>query len=238
MKTFLYTISDFKENAIDCINLLLSSITFNIDVDFAIVSNKTPSQSIKYNIVFDDSIQSEYIGQLKYSKKIPQNYDYYIYLDSDILYFDQISKLIDTTKAFTIVRENYKIQKNPWHYFQYAPEKDKSDIINAEALNAGSFAFSASQYSAIEEMYDLCTKYYKNDIYHDVRLEQCIYNYVIHKATQFNLNHCHDITGSVELFASNKNKIPNKSLYHFCGFDNTMKSKITNMRTFYDKYFQ
>jgi hypothetical protein len=235
MKILLYTISDFKPYALECIELLLQSITFDISCDFCIVSN-TKNTDTKHKIITDNSLESPYIGYIKYSPSLPNNYDYYLYLDSDILYFDKISKLLPINSDFMIVKENRKIGTDNWYYFQYVESKDSETLQNSQAVNAGSFCYTNNQIRFINEIYELYGKYYKNNIDHDVRLEQSIYNYIINKKNNYQLNHCHDITHIVELYAGVKPIDFNKKLYHFCGFTNEMFSKFHYMKEFYDKY--
>jgi hypothetical protein len=238
MKVLLYTISDLKIDSIRCVDLLLSSIVYDIEYDFYIISNKPSSNRIAYNLIIDDVLPSNYIGYLKYSEKLPDNYDYYIYLDSDILYFDKLSKLIDGTKEFSVVAENYEVGNGEWFYFKYS-NLDEQNTINfkkSKALNAGSFAFKRSSKNTMHLARSLYNTYHNNDIDHDVKLEQCIFNYIIHSNTNYILDNCFNITNTVELFASNKPPKENKKLYHFCGFTNEMGSKYRSMKEFYDKY--
>jgi len=87
-------------------------------------------------------------------------------------------------------------------------------------------------------MYETYHSTKKNNIDHDVRLEQSIFNLFINLQSNYTLSNCYDITNIVELFASEKNPMSNKKLYHFCGFSNEMSSKFYYMKEFYDKYTQ
>jgi hypothetical protein len=240
MKIFLYTISDYKPYSIDCIDLLLSSIIFDIDYDFFIVSNNEGISNNKYQTILDNNeLSKEYIGYLKYSPLIPKNYDYYIYLDSDILYFDKLSNLFNMEYSFSIVKENPNtISDHDWYYFKYhtLDENNTQKLKNSYALNAGSFAIRGSEIFTIDQMYNLYKSHFNNDIGHDVRLEQSIYNYIIHSTSCYDLSKCYDITDTVKLFASNTQQASDKKLYHFCGFTNEMASKYKYMKEFYDKY--
>jgi hypothetical protein len=234
-KICLYTISDFKNKCIDCIELLLKSIKKDINYDFFIISNN--KQKSIYPVIVDTNNLSEYIGYLKYSSLIPKNYEYYIYLDSDILYFDSILSMIDYNKSFTVVKEPSLIDKNEWYYFQYLQDsKDQQILQNCQALNAGSFAFKRNMSNIIDTIYALYKKHNTNDIPHDVKLEQSIFNYVLYKQSDFTLENCKDITDIVQLFASDVEPSDNKKLYHFCGFSNEMASKYNRMKNFYDQY--
>lgn len=237
MKICLYTVSNFNPGSLDCINLLIDSITDN-DYNFYILSNNTFYSNTNYNIVYDTTIVSDYVGYLKYSPNIPKDYDYYVYLDSDILLFDKISSLVCANKEFSIVREKCLVSENKeWFYFNHILDReDIYKIQNAQALNAGSFAFRHDQFSVIEKIYTYYKTYHNHNTNHNVRLEQGIYNFVINKHSDYQLKNCYDITDKAVLFASNKEFIDNKTLYHFCGYTNEMITKYNNMKAFYDKY--
>lgn len=233
MKILLYTISDFTAMSIECIELLLSSIVFDISVDFMIVSS-AKTYHPNYSIIYTDQ-KSNYIGSLKYAPEIPDHYDYYLYLDSDILYFDKISHLINFDKKYTLVYEDSKINKNPWWYFRYS-NTDTTMLEQSQALNAGSFAFARSEYSILNDIYTTYYQYATNNISNNAKLEQSIFNYYIYKYLNFTTENIHDITNITQLFASDYPLQNNKTLYHFCGFTNTMISKYNNMKQKYDLY--
>lgn len=235
MKICLYTISNFGTKAIDCIDLLLNSISTNSVYDFFIISNILNIEC-NYKVVIDTSIDSNYIGYLKYSSCIPKEYDYYIYLDSDILCFDSLESLVSFDKDFSITKENSLVYTHEWYYYQYVNNQDSIPLQKAQALNAGSFAFSYNQFDKISTIYDYYKKYQNNDLLHNVKLEQTIYNYVLNKQSSYTLQNCYDITDKVQLFASKTVPQSDKTLYHFCGFTNEMNTKYHYMKDFYDKY--
>lgn len=240
MKIVLYTISDFKEKSIDCIKLLLSSMIEDIDYDFYVITNKSNIEC-EFDTLHDCST-NKYVGYLKYATNLfSKTYDYYIYLDSDILYFDKLSKLLPQKpqEIFSIVKEeNTKVKDSDWYNFQYGPEEEMSIIRNLPALNAGSFAFRHDKKDSLFEAYELYHRYANKNIAHDVKLEQSIYNYTIYKNINFDLLNCHDLTTITKLFATNSTQQKEKTLYHFCGFSNKMTDKFTNMKNFYDRYTQ
>lgn len=239
MKICLYTISNFSIGAISCINLLLKSLSYNNYSDFFIISNYIDN-SCPYNIILDTKNNSNYIGYLKYSPNIPKGYDYYIYLDSDILYFDSLESLISPDKSFSVVKENCLIKENKdWFYFKHIHSTYEEKLIeNCSALNAGSFAFNSEQINNIQSVYYYYQKYKNNDIMHNAQLEQSIYNFIIHRQTKYSLDNCYDLTDKTLLFASQKQQEQTKKLYHFCGFSNEMLSKYKNMKNFYDNYIR
>ena len=84
-KTLVYTVSDFSPYAEECINMLVDNMEMNENMDFCVVANKYPSSLFKHNVI-QASHNLNYIGFLKYFPKLPE-YEQYIYLDSDILFF-------------------------------------------------------------------------------------------------------------------------------------------------------
>lgn len=228
MKTLLYTVSDFKNHAIDCIDLLINNIK-DYDFDFAIVSNQ--NIDCKYKIILDEK-KYEYIGFLKYSEQIPNGYNQYIYLDSDILYFGHSKDLVDDSKEFSIVKEKL-LMNNEW--FKY-PYNDSFEYINKSSsnlgLNAGTFAYK--NISFLQNVRNLYEPFISQDIHLDARLEQSSYNFALSHAVDFDFNRCHDLTNKTVLFADQHEFSTEKSIYHFCGFSNEMNSKFLKMKRFYD----
>lgn len=236
MKILLYTISDFKPFSLECIDLLLSSITKDICYDFCIISNTAiDNHSTKHNILIDSELKSNYIGYLKYSPKIPPDYDYYIYLDSDILYFDKLSKLIRLDKKYTLVYENEKINRNPWWYFHHSGS-DTTLLEKSQAINAGSFCFAKSEYPILKDIYNTYANHITDDVHSNAQLEQSIFNYYIYNYTNFETHYVYDISSFAQLFASNYPIQNDKKLYHFCGFTNEMASKYIRMKKFNESY--
>lgn len=235
MKVCIYTISDLKEYSIKCIDLLVSSLNTNIPYDFFVISNK--NEACKYSLIYDTNYFSDYVGYLKYSPLIPKNYQYYIYLDSDILYFDKISLLIPYNQKFSLVKEHCTISTNDWYYFDKVTDNTDRDLLQkCQAINAGSFAYSSDMLESLTKAYSMYSEHHNNDNLFNAKLEQQLYNYIVHKFFAFDVSQCKDITPITELFAQHKEPSDNKTLYHFCGFSGEMVSKYHFMRDFYDKY--
>ena len=168
------------------------------------------------------NLKSFNIIYTKYTELLPDTYDYYIYLDSDILFFDKLESII-SDKDYSIVTEKKigQIKDNPWFAYRNATNEEKLDFTKIAPINAGTFAFSKftifTQFSAIE----------------NVQFEQSCFNYSIYKLCGINYDSCYDISDKIELFAKT---ITNKQVYHFCGFTNEMASKYIRMKNFYDQY--
>jgi lipopolysaccharide biosynthesis glycosyltransferase len=229
MKTLLYTVSDFKNSALDCIEMMLKNIKGS-EFDFAIVSNK--EVDCRHKIILDQKPYN-YIGFLKYSENLPKEYDRYVYLDSDILYFGQINELFAENKEFSIVREKLKMS-NEWFKYPYLNTPDYlSKINNVFGLNAGTFSFK--DVSFLKNVRSLFEPFISQEIHQDARLEQSSFNFALSREVDFNFSKCYDLTDISVLFADQSSYQSDKLLYHFCGFSNEMQSKLFKMKNFYDK---
>lgn len=242
MKILLYTVSDFAPGTMECIDLLLKSLG-DQKYDFCIVSNKT--QNSKYKVYYDIAYPEKYIGGIKYhTKLLPKNYDYYIYFDSDILYFGKLVDLLPANKnQLSVVEENpNKIyQSDWWHYAHqyYVDFNDTNYFMNSQALNAGTFIYDRYTLNTISRIYklflDTCSKVRKNE----GRLEQSIYNYFIHQELKnHNIPVYKNLSALTQLHAHNYIYDESKTLYHFCGFFGEMSIKYQNMKKLYDQYIQ
>lgn len=228
MKTLLYTVSDFKNHAIDCIDLLINNIK-DSNFDFAIVSNQ--NIDCKYQIILDEK-KYEYIGFLKYSEKIPNGYDQYIYLDSDILYFGHSHELFDSSKDFSIVKEKL-LMNTEWFKYPYVNCSEYLKNANSNlGLNAGTFAYKNITF--LKEVRDLYSPYITQNIHLDARLEQSSYNFALSNIVEFDFSKCYDLTDKTILFADQHPFYQDRTIYHFCGFSNEMQSKFFKMKNFYD----
>jgi hypothetical protein len=231
MKTLVYTISDFKDGAIDCIRMMKNSIIGN-NFDFVIISNK--KIDCEYEIIIDETIDN-YIGFLKYSAKVPKGYDQYIYFDSDILFFAPISDFC-SNQEFSIVFENLKMNSQCsagkfWFKYPY----DSSDeyfhnIKNIYGINAGSFAFK--NISFLSNVRSFFEKFKSNDIVSNAILEQSSFNYALCIQNNFDFSKCFDFTSKAVIHAKPNSFNINKKLYHFTGFSNTMINKKEMMKKF------
>jgi hypothetical protein len=234
MKTLLYTVSDFKEGAIDCIEMLFQNMSFSdTDTDICVIANKQ-NPSCKYQVIVDDSFQ-DYAGFLKYSKKIPKGYDQYIYLDSDILFFGDVLDLFDE-RNFSLVLEPYTMdwscgQKRQWFLYPYDQSiAYRERASSLPAVNAGSFAFKDIEFIEFVRKSFLSRSY--SNVVQAAILEQSCFNYGLYKMCGFNNGDFFDMSFFSVLHAKEKDFQTHKKLYHFCGFSNTMIDKKTIMQKF------
>ena len=234
MKTLLYTISDFKEDAIDCIRMMRNSISDN-NFDFAIIATK--KIDCEYEIIVDESVDN-YIGFLKYSPKVPTGYDQYIYLDSDILFFGPISSFY-SNQEFSIVFEDLKMNSlcsAGKFWFKYPHDSSESythNIENLYGINAGSFAFKNTSF--LSNVRFFFEKFKLNDILSNAILEQSSFNYALCIQNNFDFSKCLDFTNKAVIHAKPNSFNIDKKLYHFNGFTNGMIHKKEIMKKFIDE---
>lgn len=237
MKILLYTISNFVEGASECINLLLKSLQINNKnhtFDFVVLANKILSNNHhNLQVIIDDNpIYNKYIGFIKYSQLLPKNYNYYIYLDSDILYFGNILNLLSIDKSYAIVKENYKMSHS-WFAYKYAPQDHCKLFDNIFGINAGSFSYSDT--SLLDMVRKLYLPYIQSDYIENAKLEQSSFNYALCLLSNFNLDQYKHFEDICYLHAKNT-LIQNKQLYHFCDINQSMKNKAKNMNILYQNY--
>jgi hypothetical protein len=231
MKTLIYTVSDFKDGALDCIDLLYSNIK-NKNFDFSIISNR--DYQCKYNVFIDKSYKN-YVGFLKYSRKIPEGYDQYIYLDSDIIYLGEAEDLFSNSE-FSIIFEDFKMNYicsvgRKWFQYEYDnSQKYINSINNLRGLNAGTFCFK--NYNFLAQVRNNFEKFEHNDVIKNAILEQSSFNYTLCKTLNFDFSKCFDLSNESVLHAKINSFQPDKKLYHFCGFTNTMTNKALIMKAF------
>ena len=226
MRVLVYTATDFNAESHKCIDLLAASMTLPDNVDFCVMSNKPGPEGFSHKVVVD---QKDYLygGFLKYSELIPKGYDYYLFLDPDIIYFGSPIDLIDPTKDFTIVTEERHSMCHEWFQYKLAPDIDKFKFSMLKGLNAGTFGFKDLGFTA--KVRSLFEPYIQTILPDDAILEQSSYNYGICLSTNFEMSKCNDIAQKVQLFAGYNLFDLSKQLFHFCGFKKTMVDKYGEM---------
>jgi hypothetical protein len=227
MKTLLYTITDFSPYAAECINLLSGNMIQDTNVDYCVISNNPPPPDFKYNVV-QTKLNANYVGFLKFYSKIPDGYDHYIYMDSDILFFGNPLSLIPT-EDLSIVIENCNI-RDEWHSFHI---NDKNKIPNVKGLNAGTFVFSNKNFvNQVNE--NILNNYNPSwSTIHNAMMEQSVFNMTIGQTCNFDWTKYKDITDITKLHVPTDFKY-NKSIkiYHFCGWAGQMCTKYIRMIDF------
>jgi hypothetical protein len=189
------------------------------------VSNKR-LENCPFNVIIDP-IERAYVGFLKYSPRVPSGYDRYLYLDSDILFFDKVNSFF-LEKPFSVVLESLPMSNEWFNYF-----RSGEDFSQYSGINAGSFGFY--DYSFLARVRKLFEPFVSGDVHRDARLEQSSFNYAVLKTIGGDFSLLEDFSPQSLLFAQSDSPL-NKKLYHFCGFSNEMSSKYYKMKQIYDKY--
>ena len=235
MRVLVYTATDFNEESHKCIDLLVENMTLPENVDFCVISNNPSPEGFKHKVILDSRYYL-YGGFLKYSKLIPKGYDYYLFLDPDIIYFGNPMDLIDPTKDFTIVTEERQDMCQEWFEYKRAPNLDRLKFTMLKGLNAGTFGFKDLGFT--DRVRSLYEPHIQTILPDDAILEQSSYNYGICLATDFEMDKCNDIAQKVQLFAGYNPFNLDKPFHHFCGFKKTMVDKYEEMASLIRVYPQ
>ncbi len=231
MKFCIYTVSDFSEKSSECIDLLYDSLLKKNKLntfDFYIVTNKNIKNN-KYKII-QESINSNYIGWIKYTENLPDGYDFYLYLDSDILFYENVENIF-RKKQISIVYEMLPMS-NIWFSSSIANYEEKMHMSQLKGVNAGTFCYENKEF--IKEINKLIKiEYYTENIYTQAQIEQSTFNYKIFNILKTDKQILNDITSIVSLHANDL--VKNKYIYHFCGFNGKMEDKYVRMKKFISK---
>ena len=226
MKILVYTVSDFKPNAIDCIKLLYDSLKCkNKNFDFLIISNKHPDKECPFDYVIDTDFNS-WVGFLKFSSLLPEGYDKYIYLDSDVLFFEKLDDLI---KKDCIAEEVVSMGEK---FFCYngSTAQEKEEMKTMVGINSGTYCFSNREFAS--DIQKLFKEKIINDVVENLLLEQSSFNYYIFKKRKEGKEFKKIL---VQFHCTIDSYDKNIKIYHFCGFSNEMSSKYIRMKNFYEK---
>jgi hypothetical protein len=239
-----YTINDGNENYLKCLNLayksltsILGNINFNIytDIDGFVKMQKNNFDLLEKANVLDRIAQDwKFIGDLKFHKKIfEQDYDYFVYLDSDILWQYNNSdfiKQLQNSLGF-IVNEGKICETDEQHTFSWNKE-DLDKYRNHWGVNAGLFGLKKDIAISLAEFFEKeVNNYPAVDVHSQGKIEQSLFNKFII------CNQYYDKLLNISNFIYNMynsedvkkiNEHPNK-IYHFmCFGDGKNKFEIMN----------
>lgn len=226
MNIFLYTVSDFSANALRCIDLLNNSLNYQNNVKLNILCNNIPPPECQFNCIFDETYKEIFPGFLKYSDKIPEGYDYYLYLDSDILFFDNITNILPKkNNLYSLVFEEKIAKNNPWFNYSGFIENE-----NIKGINSGSFVIKDRKH--LQEMKNFCDTNLSANSMVNAQIDQSALNFLVSKK---NYSNYEDFSEKVQLFCDADTNIEKgKTIFHFCGFEGHMSNKLNKMGKFYD----
>jgi hypothetical protein len=166
---------------------------------------------------------------------LPKNYDYYVYLDSDILYFGKIADLLPIDRGLSIVKENH-MMNNSWFAYPHATKEHSKLFSSINGINAGTFVYTNPSF--LETVRQLYITNIKSNYIENAKLEQSSFNYALCLLSSFKFNKYYDISNICQLHSKHNSFSNKKLLYHFCGIDQTMKTKYTIMENFYKNYIK
>jgi len=234
MKTLVYTCNDLQ-HSLPCVDLLYNSLLKNNtsgSFDFAVVCNNRSHQKVDYNVLYDESCPPQYIGFLKYSSVISDEYDYYVYLDSDILFYDQLNTILpDGDKLVCVALEGKSsmIDSPQWHSFCYG-DRIRSSGQNRNCINAGQFSFHKSSRILSLVRNNLATiPIHSFNSFNCAMSEQSSFNYTISQIWD-----CADtekLTSRLSTSPETQNS-SDKTIFHFAGFHEGMIHKHERMINF------
>jgi hypothetical protein len=231
-KYLIYTVSDFKSRALDCIDILYDSLLIKNskdNFDFAIVTtDQSLPESCQHQLFIHKNLNLNYIGWLKYTDMLPAGYEQYIYLDSDIIFLDKIENILQKDSV-TLVSENYSMS-HEWFCYSNASQEEKNKMNAYSGYNAGTFAFNNINF--IQDINNITKSINYNDLscLNQAKMEQSIFNYSLFLKMQNNNLSVNNITNMVSF---SPEKCFDKTIYHFAGFSGEMANKYDRMNIFY-----
>ena len=241
MKTLIYTTCDFSPQSYECTELLYRSITLNnSNFDFAIISDKEHPNSAFPIIKVDNT--TGHLSNWKYSHLIPNGYNQYFYLDSDILFFGKLENLYNEHELSICSGKDAKMSDSEYYCYKYATPEEKLEMKKYEGFCAGSFGFKNIDF--LSEMRNLMIPKQENaiipddisrremflKILPDAILDQTSFNYWIFKRLpEFKY---FDFSNQCIIRPDGMRYTSDKTVYHFCGFQMEMSSKYQRMLHF------
>lgn len=238
MRILIYTITTNDFCSLECTHLLYKSLRkfFPLDFDFqAFMPQPTNASVLKSKDYICPIRHTEHIFKLKYSDKILcNNYSYFIYLDSDILW-----TLTDIPKDFTQFNYVYSegnINKKPWSKYwpteQYHLIKNQSKYNSG--INAGFFAFQKHNMQSL-----IC---FMEDHLASIKIkrknrfvEQNMFNLFVYKYFYLNILNKDKIISLDNNVANKSNESTHyykNKIYHFDGDMCRMDYKLDRMNRF------
>lgn len=203
MKKFcVYTLSNFDTNAIKCLRLLYNSIIEqnNIDdFDFYVVTNKPYFEDLGYvnckiiqeNDDLDSDLKTEYFSsvQAKYSPNLPDGYEYYVFLDSDILFYEKLQN-IKLSESYTIgaaieLSNDNMMFYSPFHKYEgmgvfFVELAKKTRCFNAGQFVLKSCNFKNEFFAKVRNLFKQYIEFIDKEKVHNIAfLEQQSFNYAV-----------------------------------------------------------
>lgn len=242
MKTLVYTCNDLRHST-PCVDLLYSSLMEHNEkgsFDFAVLCDDRNHERVDYEVLYDYSYPPQFTGSLRYSSLIPKGYDYYLYLDSDILFYDKIENVLPVDgKCVNAVWEGQDLMyKSCWHNHGFEEKITPSDH-DKPCINSGQFSFTG-QCDLLSQVRDnmmslpiFADKDHNYPVHECAMYEQSSFNYTL--LGMWNDVDFHRMTNRVSLRPESETNF-RKTVFHFNGFHEGMTRKHHRMCSFAQHY--
>jgi hypothetical protein len=236
-KPLIYTIATNDENAFSCSALLIKSLKrfLKDDFDFKIVVPESDTYSCSEELksyifpIYNYHYKNQHIFTLKYHYKIfDQPYDYFIYMDSDILW--TIPKLYGLDYNCVCCEKTSMRGKE---FSKFWPDTiDKSQLYKFQAINAGFFGLKKK--IALDLSDFMIKTLYTKAKFKRPLFEQNMFNlFVYDRYLKTNTDNWQDISNKFVLGAQPDSPYHNNGIaYHFYGNMCQMNNKLERMTEF------
>jgi hypothetical protein len=253
MNTLVYTCNDLSKNSpsLGCLELLYQSLlTKNntTEFDFLVLTNNKNAEQISHKVVYDHEFGEVFPGYLKFSPRLPSGYDRYLYLDSDILFYEKIENVMPTCSPICAMIEplligdtesDCRMIDSEWHRYCRITDKDIETHQNKPCINSGQFSFKAESHllggvrSYLHESRYL-SLYSRHQMHSHAQNEQSSFNrYLLDVWSDVDLS---KLTNLVTTHPE-RDKEKNKTVFHFTGFSSGgMQLKLSRMTAFASEY--
>lgn len=238
MKCFIYTVSNFRPGATECLRHWIECVGFsNPNSDIAVYTDKNSLVIPEFlsGVTILSSDAEHHPVQNKYAF-MPSGYDLYVYMDSDILCYANFESVSSVDADLGVVIEHEK-GGGKWHSPIHSEMPDQSC-----ALNAGQFFFRSPDHMKLihEKLQKVYDDYeFENDL-HRIAKEQGEFNYQVQCNSHYQKTDYNVFTEMTQLAASTVVKSPTseilaggKKVFHFTGsFGVGMNGKSSMMQEF------
>jgi len=234
-RPLIYTVVTNDDEAFSCAFLLFKSLNkfLRDNFDFKIIVPESSSYACSPELqsylfpIYNYHYRNQHIFTLKYHYKIfNQPYNYFIYMDSDILWMiDSLFNLNYNCLCF----ENISILNKAFSKFW--PGRNKRALRGIPGINAGFFGL---QKKIALDLSDFMVRNLYNRRRYHIFLEQNMFNYYVYNNLITNKNTWVNINNHFILGAEIQTPFYSQKAYHFNGNLGQMQNKQYRMKGFLD----
>jgi hypothetical protein len=234
-KPLIYTIATNDSIAFSCSLLLFKSLNrfLKDDFDFQIIVPESDTYLCPIELkpyifpIYNYHYKNQHIFTLKYHHKIfSQSYNYFIYMDSDILW---MINLLFNLNYNCICLENGKMQDKAFSRF-WPQTVDKSQLYKLKGINAGFFGLKKD--IALELSNFMMKNLYTKTKIKKLLFEQNMFNWFVYNFLQKNTSDWININSKFILGAEFNSAYIPEMAYHFYGNMGNMYNKLERMQKF------